>query len=56
MRFIELHEFESGHPVLINVPKIDLIYHMEDRTVLRIEATDLSVKESTDEILIKIRG
>jgi hypothetical protein len=56
MRFVELHEFDSGDPVLVNVTKIDLMYHMEDRTVLRVEATDLSVKESVDEILIKIRG
>lgn len=56
MRFVELHEFDSGDPVLINVAKIDLLYHMEDRTVLRIEATDIAVKENVDEIMIKIRG
>lgn len=56
MRFIELHEFETGEPVLINVPKIDLIYKMEDRTIMRIEASDIAFKETVDEILIKIRG
>lgn len=56
MRFIELHEFDSGESVLVNVQKIDLIYRMEDRTVLRIEASDISFKETVDEILIKIRG
>lgn len=56
MRFIELHEFESGDTVLVNVNKIDLIYQMEDKCVLRIESNDISFKETVDEILIKIRG
>ena len=56
MRFVELHEFDSGEPLLINVTKIDLMYHMEERTVLRIEATDIAVRENVDEIMVKIRG
>ena len=56
MRFVELHEFDTGEVILVNVTKIDLLYKMEDRTVLRIEATDLAVQESPDEILLKIRG
>jgi uncharacterized protein YlzI (FlbEa/FlbD family) len=56
MRFIEVHEFDSGDVVLINVNKIDIIYHMDDRTILRIEQTDLSVRENVHEILLKIRG
>jgi hypothetical protein len=31
MRFIEVHEFDTGEVVLINVNKIDIIYHMDDR-------------------------
>lgn len=56
MRFIELHEFDSGESVLVNVQKIDLIYKMDDRTVLRIDTNDIAFKETVDEILIKIRG
>lgn len=56
MRFVELHEYESGDVVLINVNKIDLLYKMEDRTILRIDQTDISVKETPDDIMIKIRG
>lgn len=56
MRFIELHEFDSGDPVLVNVNRIDLLYKMEDRTILRVDQTDISVKETPDDILIKIRG
>jgi uncharacterized protein YlzI (FlbEa/FlbD family) len=56
MRFVELHDFDSGEPLLINVTKIDLMYHMEERTVIRIEAVDIAVKETVDEIMVKIRG
>jgi uncharacterized protein YlzI (FlbEa/FlbD family) len=56
MRFIELHESESGSPVLVNVTKIDIMYRFEDKTVLRLEGTDIGVIESVDEVLIKIRG
>ena len=56
MRFIELHECDSGESVLVNVSKLDLIYRFDDKTVLRIGGTDIGVKETPDEILIKIRG
>jgi len=56
MRFIELHESESGSPVLVNVTKIDLMYQFDTRTVLRIEGTDIGVNETVDEVLLKIRG
>jgi hypothetical protein len=56
MRFIELHEFESNEILIVNVARIDLMYRFDDKTVLRIEGTDIGVKETTDEILLKIRG
>lgn len=56
MRFIELHEYDSGEPVLVNVSRLDLMYRYDDKTILRIEGTDIGVKETPDDILIKIRG
>lgn len=56
MRFIELHEAESGESIIVNVTRLDMMYRFDDRTVLRIESTDIAVSESVDEILIKIRG
>lgn len=56
MRFVEVTELDSNQPVLINVNRVDLIYRIDDRTVIRIEQTDLNVKETVDEVLFKIRG
>jgi hypothetical protein len=56
MRFIELHECDSGAPFLVNVSRLNLMYRYDDKTILRIDGNDIGVKETPDEILIKIRG
>ena len=56
MRCIELHECDSSEPVLVNVSRLDLMYRFDDKTILRIDGNDIGVKETPDEILIKIRG
>lgn len=56
MRFIELHECDSGEPLLVNVARLDLMYRYDDKTILRIEGTDIGVRETPDDILNKIRG
>jgi uncharacterized protein YlzI (FlbEa/FlbD family) len=56
MRFIQLTEAESGEPVVINATKLDLMYRLDDRTVLRVEGSDLAVQELPEDVLMKIRG
>lgn len=56
MRFIELHESDSGDPVFVNVARLDLMYRFDNKTVLRIASSDIGVKETPDEIMLKIRG
>ena len=56
MRVVELQEFETDAPVLINVTKIDFMWRTDDKTVLKIDNTEICVKETVDEIMIKIRG
>lgn len=56
MRFIELHEADSGEPVVVNATKLDMMYRMDDRTVLRVGGSDIAVAELPEDILIKIRG
>lgn len=56
MRFVELHESQNNEVILVNVSKIDLMYQFDDKTVIRVEGTDIGVTETVDEVLIKIRG
>lgn len=33
-KFIELHKYQSGKPIIINIDSIKSIYDYEDRTVI----------------------
>ena len=58
MRLIELTEDVTGHRVLVNVTKIDLIYTDQEvnKVCIKVNDKEFYVQESEHEILVKIRG
>lgn len=56
MRLIELTAFETNEPIIINASRINFMYQFEDQTILKIDSAEFGVKETTHEILLKIRG
>ena len=43
MRFIELHEYDSNQPIIINVSRLDLMFFDEDKTILKFEGSEIGV-------------